>query len=491
MSEDAFSSSIDRYKESFLYATAQGGNAEDCESLLKIGADVDHKHETDEDTPLLAACRRGHIDVAKILLVYGAKVTSRGADSMTPLHIAARRGDNEMINLLLDSKNTAINLKTSDGKTAWDIAKSKGYTTICDSIAKSMASRGQRAPIYTTASNTNNNNNAPTRSNSSDNRRIETKNEDRRGETSTSNTNRAESKASVSEQQRTNDRPSSKAEERNLNDLISRTQSAMKNVRDLQVTEITSTSTGANAARKVVVNTKIHTVSTTADSKQEGSNTRNTPQVKSSSGSSSQTYQIQGMSDSKSEDDGGYIDRDMLVDMESFKSRLRQTQSKLIELEQQNNEVNQERDLLRYQLEEAMIEQAVCNKETDTLKEQLLCNRDVINRLQDELHLLQGRPDAIKGLKSISDCEKVERVMKDALIEIEEHKNKLIKTALSQTAVQTESDRQCVICQSKPKTVLCLPCRHVCFCQECSGIESLSNCPLCREVITERINVYI
>lgn len=56
---DSFNQSLDRLKESFLWAAAQGGNTEDCESLLEIGADVNWKH-TDGDTPLLAACRRGH-----------------------------------------------------------------------------------------------------------------------------------------------------------------------------------------------------------------------------------------------------------------------------------------------------------------------------------------------------------------------------------------------------------------------------------------------
>jgi|AntAceMinimDraft_12_1070368.scaffolds.fasta_scaffold116060_2 ankyrin repeat protein len=63
-----FSNSIDRLKESFLYATAQGGNAQDCESLLSIGADVNWKGQ-DGATPLLAACKRGHKEAAAVLLV--------------------------------------------------------------------------------------------------------------------------------------------------------------------------------------------------------------------------------------------------------------------------------------------------------------------------------------------------------------------------------------------------------------------------------------
>ena len=68
---EMFSSSIDRLKESFLLATAQGGSAQECESLLKLGADVNFKGP-DSETPLLGAVRRGHIQAAEVLIVHGA-----------------------------------------------------------------------------------------------------------------------------------------------------------------------------------------------------------------------------------------------------------------------------------------------------------------------------------------------------------------------------------------------------------------------------------
>ncbi len=112
--EDNFSASIDRLKvmqlirwgavtkldiikglclqESFLWAAAQGGNSQDCESLIDIGADINWKN-ADGDTPLLAACRRGHVETIALLLAKGANSNVVGADSMSPLHICARRGD--------------------------------------------------------------------------------------------------------------------------------------------------------------------------------------------------------------------------------------------------------------------------------------------------------------------------------------------------------------------------------------------------------------
>ena len=50
----AFTESLDRLKESFLFAAAQGGNTEDCESLLEIGADTEWRNP-EGDTPLLVS----------------------------------------------------------------------------------------------------------------------------------------------------------------------------------------------------------------------------------------------------------------------------------------------------------------------------------------------------------------------------------------------------------------------------------------------------
>ncbi|CAN0415143.1 unnamed protein product, partial [Ascophyllum nodosum] len=56
-------SQLNRFKESFLWAAAKGGRVEECESLVKIGADVNWQ-SPQGDTPLLAACRNGHSPAA-------------------------------------------------------------------------------------------------------------------------------------------------------------------------------------------------------------------------------------------------------------------------------------------------------------------------------------------------------------------------------------------------------------------------------------------
>ncbi|TYZ58816.1 hypothetical protein PybrP1_011098 [[Pythium] brassicae (nom. inval.)] len=66
-------------------------------------------------------------------------------------------------------------------------------------------------------------------------------------------------------------------------------------------------------------------------------------------------------------------------------------------------------------------------------------------------------------------------------------------------ALQKKLDRQveeqqelklCVICLASEKSILCLPCRHLCLCEACSAREEVENCPICRLRIDEMLLVY-
>jgi hypothetical protein len=55
---------------------------------------------------------------------------------------------------------------------------------------------------------------------------------------------------------------------------------------------------------------------------------------------------------------------------------------------------------------------------------------------------------------------------------------------------QEKEQRMCVICQEREKSVVLLPCRHMCLCAECALHDHLQQCPLCRRRIEDRISVY-
>ena len=117
-----------------------------------------------------------------------------------------------------------------------------------------------------------------------------------------------------------------------------------------------------------------------------------------------------------------------------------------------------------------------------------------INRLRSERDTLRSTVRDFIGSsgsghyhsKSLADLDRIEATLKESLAAVTEAKTSLVQSQLS----EAEEKRVCVVCQTDAKTVLLMPCRHMCLCKECSSRSEMTKCPLCRVAITEKIDVF-
>lgn len=94
---------------------------------------------------------------------------------------------------------------------------------------------------------------------------------------------------------------------------------------------------------------------------------------------------------------------------------------------------------------------------------------------------------------SMSDLKEWERGLEAALSRVraaKEEKAVELQKKLDRQVEEQQELKLCVICLSNDKTILCLPCRHLCLCGPCSSREEVDKCPICRLEIEEMLQVY-
>ncbi|MBX3720261.1 MAG: ankyrin repeat domain-containing protein [Turneriella sp.] len=112
-----------------LLGAAARGKTEIVRLIIDAGATLDL--ESHSYTALNSSAQSGHTEVVKLLLKAGAKIdyqtqTGSSMSGKTALMAAASRNKTETVKALLEANaNTA--LRNSDGETAYDIAKKRGY----------------------------------------------------------------------------------------------------------------------------------------------------------------------------------------------------------------------------------------------------------------------------------------------------------------------------------------------------------------------------
>lgn len=79
--------------------------------------------------PIHAAVSASYNGIAKLLVEAGAEVNVFQAARITPLHLAAQKGDIDMIILLLE-RGAMVEIQNDYGQTASDMAQENGFTEI-------------------------------------------------------------------------------------------------------------------------------------------------------------------------------------------------------------------------------------------------------------------------------------------------------------------------------------------------------------------------
>ncbi|KAJ5761766.1 uncharacterized protein N7511_005148 [Penicillium nucicola] len=131
-------SKLEESSVSSLYYAAWLGLTDAVKFLIH-----DRKHSTNEKgnfgrTPLVAACGRGNLRVAEILLDHGAHVTTLDNEGRSPIYLASREGHFDIVKLLLQ-RGADIAVTNKNGWSPVNAASSNGHLEVVNLLLKNGA----------------------------------------------------------------------------------------------------------------------------------------------------------------------------------------------------------------------------------------------------------------------------------------------------------------------------------------------------------------
>ncbi|MHC4212803.1 MAG: ankyrin repeat domain-containing protein [Planctomycetota bacterium] len=130
-----------------LHAAVRKGHKEIAEYLIAQGADVNAKQAVVGLMPLHIAAFRDYRELVELLLAAGAEVNATENSGKTALHGAAHHGRKEMAQLLI-AKGANINAKDDTNKTAADYALAQEHTEIVELL---QSKGGKKGPLSVSA----------------------------------------------------------------------------------------------------------------------------------------------------------------------------------------------------------------------------------------------------------------------------------------------------------------------------------------------------
>lgn len=110
-------SDMDCFGGTHLYIAAKKGHTDIAKLLLERGADKNKATPVDGTAPLYVATFNGRTNIAKLLLDRDADPNQPATNGSTPLHAAALSGHTDIANLLLEHGADKNKARTEDGST--------------------------------------------------------------------------------------------------------------------------------------------------------------------------------------------------------------------------------------------------------------------------------------------------------------------------------------------------------------------------------------
>jgi ankyrin repeat protein len=133
----------DSYKATILHYVAITGHTSTAQVLIDNGAEVDAKAKTvpgstlreglllgNGITPLHVAAAYGRADLVEVLIAKGADVNAKTQSSTAPLHLAVAKGHTNVVKILIGAR-ADVNCKSRNG-TPLHIAVKRGYEEIAN-----------------------------------------------------------------------------------------------------------------------------------------------------------------------------------------------------------------------------------------------------------------------------------------------------------------------------------------------------------------------
>lgn len=118
-----------------LYFAAGRGDLSLIQLLTDNGADVNLKDLSFGETPLAVASHTGNIEIVRLFIGLGADVNGRSSTFGSALLAAARKGHREIARILLEHKPDLC-VRGRERKTASQLAKQLGHLEIVDMLEK-------------------------------------------------------------------------------------------------------------------------------------------------------------------------------------------------------------------------------------------------------------------------------------------------------------------------------------------------------------------